>query len=54
MKITNDQVRVGKRSWNQLAEHGGWTDGVVVTQHGCVSVYAQGDDDHPISARYLL
>lgn len=29
----------------------GWTDGEVLTPHGIVSVYAQGDDLHHYSSR---
>jgi len=49
MKVIDDQVAVGNRPWNHLherTEHGGWTEGTVVTQHGIVEVYAQGDEDH--------
>lgn len=49
MNVVNERVAVGKRPRNRLfnrADHGRWTEGTVVTQHGIVEVYAQGGDKY--------
>lgn len=45
-KIVDDSFSIGQ-GFNRVRENSsGWTSGVVVTPHGMVDAYAQGDDKH--------
>lgn len=46
MEITNDHVSIGKGFGRIRHNQFGWLDGEVVTPHGIVSVYAQGDNEN--------
>lgn len=45
MKIYDDEFSVSG-SFSGLEQMRGWTDGEVITEHGIVSAYAQGGDEH--------
>ena len=43
IKVFDDSLSVGS-GWSNLKEAtGGWTCGIIITGHGIVSAYAQGD-----------
>jgi hypothetical protein len=54
MKTTDDTYSIGKGFGRIQVRKEGWTDGVVVTEHGLVEVYAQGDakEVHLTSLRF--
>lgn len=45
-EIFDDSMTVNRAFSRIEVRKEGWTDGEVLTPHGIVSVYAQGDDDH--------
>lgn len=45
MKIADNDCKVEQSGWSRISSHpAGWTDGIVITTLGIVSVYAQGDE----------
>lgn len=46
MKITNSDWKISRSGHSHIENRNGWTEGSVFTQHGIVSVYAQGDKEN--------
>lgn len=55
MKQRDESISLHNRSFGRIeVRKAGWTDGEVVTPHGIVSIYAQGDGDHDSYSRLDL